>query len=127
MRRVLLLTSFAIACLMALTGSRVRTGDRSSESAAIAAIKSIHAAQVLYLSRHGSSAGTLADLKPFVDDPDVSTGKQDGYRFRMNAGPVFYEIYAQPDSGRSFYSDQSMVIRVSDGPEPANANSRELR
>jgi hypothetical protein len=41
----------------------------------------------------------------------------------INANPVAYGS----SGSRSFYSDQSMVIRENYGPEPATVNSKELR
>jgi hypothetical protein len=49
------------------------------------------------------------------------TGTQGGYV--INANPIAYNS----SGSRTFYSDQSMVIRENYGPEPATATSKELR
>ena len=41
----------------------------------------------------------------------------------INAIPVAYGI----SGSRTFFSDQTMVIRENYGPEPATVNSKELR
>jgi hypothetical protein len=41
----------------------------------------------------------------------------------INANPIAYGS----SGSRSFFSDQSMVIRENYGPEPATVNSKELR
>jgi hypothetical protein len=41
----------------------------------------------------------------------------------VNALPASYGI----SGSRSFFSDQTMVIRENDGPEPATMQSKELR
>jgi type IV pilus assembly protein PilA len=43
--------------------------------------------------------------------------------YTINANPVSYNT----SGSRSFYSDQSMVIHENYGPEPATAQSKELR
>jgi len=47
-------------------------------------------------------------------------GNQGGYV--VNAVPVNFGT----DGNKTFYSDQSMVIRSNDGPEPATATSKEI-
>ena len=62
---------------------------------------------------------------------DLQTGVKGGYRFAVTSTPLGYTINAQPDAygntgTRTFYSDQSLVIRENYGQEPATATSREV-
>jgi hypothetical protein len=48
---------------------------------------------------------------------------------KMKAGPCKYEVFAIPAQrwgGRSFYSDETLVIRYSAVPAPATRSSQEL-
>ena len=59
---------------------------------------------------------------------NLASGKKSGYLLEVDATPDGYAVIAVPqkfgNSGRrSFYSDQTLVIRTSWTTEPANANS----
>jgi type IV pilus assembly protein PilA len=115
----------------------------AQETAAIAAIKTIHTAQVQYYSTYGKYATTLAELGPptsgtanasaaDVIGNDLSNGKKQGYVFTLTGSGGGYVINATPETfgntgSKTFYSDQSMVIKVNEGPEPATATSKEMR
>jgi type IV pilus assembly protein PilA len=115
----------------------------AQETAAIAAIKTIHTAQVQYYSTYGKYATTLAELGPptsgtanasaaDVIGNDLSNGKKQGYVFTLTGSGGGYVINASPETfgntgSKTFYSDQSMVIKVNEGPEPATATSKEMR
>jgi hypothetical protein len=62
----------------------------------------------------------------------LASGEKDQYLFALTATQQGYSLVATPkvfnSSGRkSFYTDQSMTIRESMGPEPANATSAEVK
>jgi len=113
------------------------------ETAAIQAVKTIHTAEVQYQSQFGRYAASLTELGPPASGApsassadlignDLANGEKQGYRFTLSAVPGGYVVNATPVSygssgSRSFYSDQSMVIHENDGPEPATAQSKELR
>lgn len=115
----------------------------SQETAAIAAIRTLHTAQVQYNSQFGRFATSLAELGPPASGNanasaadlignDLSGGDKSGYKFTLTGNPGGYVINANPiaynsSGSRTFYSDQSMVIRENYGPEPASPNSKELR
>jgi type IV pilus assembly protein PilA len=115
----------------------------SRERAAIQSIKTIHTAEVQYQSQYGRYAASLVELGPpasgapnaFAADlipKDLAGGEAARYTFIVSAVPGGYVIRALPASygisgRRSFYSDQTMVIRENDGPEPATPQSKELR
>lgn len=113
------------------------------ETAAIRAIQTIHQMQVQYQSQYGRFAVSLTELGPpasGADNPsaaglignDLANGEKGGYKFTLTGGPGVYVINANPvtygsSGSRSFYSDQTMVIRENYGPEPATAQSKEMR
>ena len=114
----------------------------SQETAAIAAIRTLHTAQVQYNSQFGRFATSLAELGPPASGNanasaadlignDLSNGEKSGYKFTLTGNQGGYAINANPiaynsSGSRTFYSDQSMVIRENSGPEPATPNSKEL-
>lgn len=115
----------------------------SQETAAIAAIRTLHTAQVQYNSQFGRYATSLAELGPPASGAanqsaadlignDLSGGEKSGYKFTLTGNQGGYVINANPvaynsSGSRTFYSDQSMVIHENYGPEPATQNSKELR
>ena len=63
---------------------------------------------------------------------DLSEGKKGGYVFTITPTPTGYAVNANPEtfnsSGRrTFYSDQTLVVRNNWSQEPANANSPEIK
>jgi type IV pilus assembly protein PilA len=113
------------------------------EAAAIKAIQTIHTVQVQFNSQYGRYAASLTELGPPASgaptasaadliDSALSQGEKSGYKFTLTPTQGGYIINASPvtygSSGtRTFYSDQSMVIRENYGPEPATASSKEMR
>jgi prepilin-type N-terminal cleavage/methylation domain-containing protein len=113
------------------------------ETAAIKAIQTIHQVQVQYQSQYGKFASSLTELGPPQSGAaspaaadlignDLSQGEKQGYRFTLTGVEGGYIINANPVSygtsgSRTFYSDQSMVIRENYGQEPAGPNSKELK
>ncbi|HMC60913.1 MAG TPA: prepilin-type N-terminal cleavage/methylation domain-containing protein [Candidatus Solibacter sp.] len=115
----------------------------SQETAALGAVSTLHKAQVLYYSTYGKYAASLAELGPPASGAaspaasdmignDLSGGDKSGYKFTMTGNQAGYVINANPiafgsSGSRTFYSDQSMVVRQNYGPEPATANSPEMK
>ena len=113
------------------------------ETAAIQAIKAIHTAEVQYQSQYGRYAASLTELGPPASGApntsaadlignDLANGEKQGYKFTVAPVPGGYTVNGVPvaygsSGSRSFYSDQTMVVRENDGPEPATAQSKELR
>ena len=112
------------------------------EMAVIREIGSIHVAETQYASQFGKFAGSLAQLGPPISGADgpeganllpkvLTEGKKNGYVYSLTATPSGYTITAVPEtagtSSRTFYSDQSLTIRNNLGPEPATANSPEIK
>lgn len=115
----------------------------ANETGAIAAIRSIHEAEVQYQSQYGRFAASLAELGPpqsgaaspaaaDLIDSTFASGLKSGYKLTVTGNQNGYAINANPETfgttgTRTFYSDQTMVIRANDGAEPATASSKELR
>jgi len=113
------------------------------ETAAIKAIQTIHTAQVQYNSQYGRFATSLTELGPpssgaasaaaaDLIDSNLAAGEKSQYKFNLTANQGGYAVNANPvtfgtSGSRTFYSDQSMVLRENYGPEPATANSKEMK
>jgi type IV pilus assembly protein PilA len=113
------------------------------ETAAIKTMQTIHTAQTQYQSQFGRFATSLTELGPpqsgqpgpqsaDLIDSNLSTGEKSGYKFTVTGNQSGYVISAVPvaynsTGSRTFYSDQTMQIRQNYGPEPATAQSPELR
>ena len=113
------------------------------ETAAIKAIQTLHAVETQYYSQFGKYAASLTELGPpasGADGPsaagliskDLAEGKKSGYVFTVQTTPIGYVINAAPDafngSGRrTFFSDQTLVIRNNWSQEPANVSSPEIK
>src|SRR5579872_3461564 len=120
-----------------------RARMHAMEMAALAAVKTIHTAQVQYYSTYGRYATSLTELGPPASGApsasaadiignDLANGKKQGFLFTLTGTPGGYIINANPEAfgnsgSMTMYSDQSMVIRVNYGPEPATATSKEMR
>jgi type IV pilus assembly protein PilA len=116
---------------------------QTQETAAIQQIKTIHAAQAQYYSQFGKFATKLEELGPPASGQpnpaaadllsgDLAKGTKTGYLFVMQGGPGGYTVNANPvtynsTGRRTFFSDQSLVIRENWGPEPASASSGEIK
>jgi type IV pilus assembly protein PilA len=112
------------------------------ETAAIQQIKTIQAAEAQYYAQFGRYAAALAALGPggtramgpeaaSLIPENLAVGKKSGYLFEATATPDGYTLTASPvklgSSGRrSFFSDQTLVIRTSWTADPANANSASI-
>jgi type IV pilus assembly protein PilA len=115
----------------------------SQETAAIGALRTLHTAQVQYYSQYGKYAASLTELGPPASGAaspaaadlignDLSGGDKSGYKFTLTGNQAGYAINANPlafgsSGSRTFYSDQSMVLRQNYGPEPATSNSPEMK
>ena len=106
----------------------------AQETAALRNLQIVNTAQVQYNSQFGRYARSLTELGPSVSNlipADLAAGEKHGYKFTMTGTPTGYTVMAAPSALRStgvrtFYSDQSLVIRESYGPQPATASSKEV-
>ena len=115
----------------------------TQEMAAIRQIGTIHTAQTQYYSQFGRNAKTLTELGPPASGQagpaaadlipgDLAKGLKSGYEFILQPTPTGYSINANPTAyngtgRRTFYSDQTLVIRENWGQEPADENSEEIK
>ena len=113
------------------------------ETAAIQAIQTIHAVETQYYSQFGRYAVSLAELGPPASgnegpaaagliSKDLAEGKKSGYIFTIAPSPTGYAVSAVPESfnssgRRTFYSDQTLIVRNNWSQEPANVSSPELK
>ena len=114
------------------------------ETAAIQAIRTIHAVETQYYSQFGKYASTMTELGPPATGgtagpasadliaADFASGKKSGYIFTVAPTPTGYQVTAVPEqfggSGRrTFFSDQTMVIRNNWSQEVANLNSEAIK
>lgn len=113
------------------------------ETGAIRAITTIHQAEVQYQSVYGRYAVSLIELGPPATGAptaasadlimgDLAQGTKEGYKFSLTGNKDGYVITALPEvygtsGSRTFFSDQTLVLRENRGPEPATANSQELK
>lgn len=113
------------------------------EMAVIREIGSIHLAETQYSSQFGKYAINLAQLGPPISGTDgpeaanilpkiLADGKKNGYVYTLTGTPAGYSISAVPEvfgsgGSRTFYSDQTLVIRNNFGQEPATVASPEIR
>lgn len=116
---------------------------QAQEMAAIRQIHAIHTAQIQYYSQFGRYATSLAELGPPASGAagpqaadllpnTLTSGKNTGYVFTVQTAPTGYAVNANPEifgsSGRrTFYSDQTQVIRQNWGQEPATPTSPEFK
>ena len=113
------------------------------EMAAIRQIGTIHQAETQYYSQFGKYAESLLALGPPASGAagpaaadlipkNLAEGKNSGFIFAVQPTPTGYAVTAIPEAfgssgGRTFYSDQTLVVRQNVTQEPATATSPEIR
>lgn len=114
------------------------------EMAGIRTLHTINTAQAQYFSTYGRYATTLTELGPPAGGAaatasaadlitgDLALGAKSGYLFTMVGTPQGYTANANPQvynttGSRSFFTDQSTVIREHIGNEPASATDPEIK
>ena len=113
------------------------------EMAAIQQLTTVHKAETQYYSQFGRYANAMTELGPPPSGsagpasadliPKVlADGKNSGYMFALAGSPTGYAVTAVPEAfnntgRRTFYSDQTLVIRNNWGQEPATVNSPEIK
>lgn len=120
-----------------------RTRMQAQEMAAIRHVVAIHQAETQYYSTYGKFAESLTQLGPATGEApgpaaadllpdDLAKGEKGGYKFTITGSPTGYTVNANPvafnNTGtRTFFSDQTLVIRQNYGSEPATVASTELK
>jgi type IV pilus assembly protein PilA len=141
------LVAVGILCLGAIALAQTPKLEVSrmiaQETAAILNIRTIHTAQVQYFTQFDRYARSLSELGPpskgsagpssaDLIPADLAAGTKSGYTFTLHGGPKGYTLNANPvkygsTGRRTFFSDDSLVIRAHFGPEPATAASDEVK
>ncbi|MDX2267455.1 MAG: prepilin-type N-terminal cleavage/methylation domain-containing protein [Bryobacter sp.] len=114
----------------------------AEETAAIRAVSVIHTAQTQYYSQFNRYATSLAELGPpssgsagaagaDLIDGELAQGARGGYSFQVAATQTGYTISAVPkqfgtSGSRTFFSDQTQIIRHRFTQEPATATDPEI-
>ena len=124
---VVLLTSWSASC------NRVIVDPVSPEVVAVMQLRNISEAEARAYVETGRYL-PLVELRrmcPELISAELATGTRYGYKFKLNLNRFDYAVRARPlpESGcrRSFYSDNSRVIRQSWGPALADGTSAVLR
>ncbi|MDZ4797832.1 MAG: prepilin-type N-terminal cleavage/methylation domain-containing protein [Bryobacteraceae bacterium] len=115
---------------------------QAQETAAVSEVKTIHTAQTQYYSQFGRYAANLAELGPPAGGQagpsgadlipgELAKGAHSGFKYTVIGNAQGYSIVAVPEAfgntgRRTFYSDQSLVIRQNWTAEPAGPTSPEL-
>ena len=122
----------------------VGDGVHGQEMAAIRTLATLNTAQTQYFSTYGRYATSLTELGPPAGGgatspssadlitTDLAAGMKSGYKFSMVGSPQGYGVNAEPQvynttGKRSFFTDQSTVIREHQGNEPATVNDPEIK
>ena len=116
----------------------------AQEMAAIAELGTIQKAEVQYYSQFGQYATSLSQLGPpassgAAEGPQaaglipasLANGSGSGFNFTLTQTPTGYAVTAIPKTfgstgRRTFYSDQTGIIRENWGQDPATQQSAEL-
>jgi type IV pilus assembly protein PilA len=114
----------------------------AEETAAIRAVSVVHTAQTQYYSQFGRYATSLTELGPPTSgnagpngadlvDREIGEGRKGGYIFTVQGTPQGYTVIAVPkqfgtNGSRTFYSDQTQIIRNRFANEPATAQDSEI-
>jgi prepilin-type N-terminal cleavage/methylation domain-containing protein len=112
------------------------------EMAASKAVQTIQTDEVIYQSQYGHFASSLRQLGPPDAGPSIAaaaglisgalaSGTLGGYKFTLTGTADTYAITASPvafgSSGvKSFYLDQTGILRAAEGQEPATSASPEF-
>jgi type IV pilus assembly protein PilA len=113
------------------------------EMAAIRMMTTIHTGETQYYSQFGRYAQNLAEMGPPASGAagpaaadllpkNLADGKASGFIFTVVGTPTGYSVTAVPEAfgssgSRTFFSDQTLVIRNNYTAEPATVASPEIR
>ena len=115
--RILLLAA-AVTIVLAFVFAPLKVTDHSESATGY--IKQLQRAEIDFSSTHGRF-GAFSELR----HDQIDQTRFPHYTFTLRMTKSGYAILAIPDSPRqkSFYSDESLVIRCSPGSQAANAES----
>jgi len=123
----------AIAAALLSVACSNRSETMAHELAALSQIRSIEAAEVQYYTQFGKYAENLAALTGanLLQGP-AAQGTANGYVFALQSKPGGFVVTEKPETfgttgTRSFYADETTVIRQSSTADGANASSPEVK
>lgn len=139
---LLIVVSIVLIIIMVAVPQYHQAQILAREMAASKAVQTIQTGEIMYQSAYGRYAQSRRELGP----PDtgasnassagpisgsLASGTVGGYRFTVSAGAEGFAIGAAPvvyrmSGVRSFYLDQSGIMRFSGGSDPATATSPEF-
>jgi prepilin-type N-terminal cleavage/methylation domain-containing protein len=135
----LLIVVAIIAILLATAIPRITEAlIDTHETAALQAVRTIQTAEAQYYSQAGLYAKSLQDLAPpahrgkrALIPAALASGTHSGYRFHLTGDGHSFALSTVPvrygsTGRRSFFTDDSLIIRFTPGPEPATEASPEL-
>jgi type IV pilus assembly protein PilA len=115
----------------------------AQEMSAVAALRTINQVEVQYQSQFGQYATNLTQLGPAAGagtaegaqaagliPASLASGTSNGYNFTLTQSPSGYSVTAVPKTfgstgRRTFFTDQTGIIRENWGQEPATVTSAE--
>jgi hypothetical protein len=113
---------------------RVGEGVRPNEIVAIQTLVTLNVAHTQYFEAYRRYAASLAELGPPADliPASLVAGVKSGYKFTMVGSPQGYTVNAEPEvfhttGTRSFFTDQSGVIREHIGKGSASVDDPEIK
>ena len=140
----LLVVVAIILVLLAIAIPNIKTAQLVTKETAVAKeVQTINQAQIQYMTQYGQYASALAELGPpsgasggreaaQLIPGSLASGEKNGYQFIVTRTASGYSINANPrvfnsTGRRTFYSDETNIIRQHWGPEPAGPQSEELK
>ena len=122
----MLVVAAIVGAIVALGAPMLKSGHipvSGRERTAVGEMQSVVQAQTRYRSRFGKYAASLDQL---------GMGEKDGYLFAMVLTRTGYAVVASPrvhflNGRRTFYANQSGVVRESRGDRPASSESPEVQ
>jgi type II secretory pathway pseudopilin PulG len=107
-----------------------RSLRKAQETVALKDIQTIQTAVTTYQAQFGRYPASMDELGAHTSfiSAELASGAKGGYQFTLQGGPAVYTINANAlesnvCSPRAFYTDQTQVVRESQGSEPASAAS----
>ena len=104
---------------------------KTNETAAMQAVHTIHTAEIQYFAQNNRYAASICDLAGKFNTTELANGTKGGYKFSVEETQTGYAIRAEPmkcgaNGNRSFYSDDTMIVRQEKCLAPATAQSEEI-
>src|SRR5512136_874034 len=129
---LIVITVMSVIVAIALMMAAVQPRRAANEASAIITVRTILTAERVYSETRGhGSFGSLDELhEANVIDEVIASGSKSGYTFALEASGESFSIVATPESEqsgtRSFFADQTGVIRFAVGSGGAGAGDEPI-